>query len=837
MSIGFLAPGWLFLLIIIPAAWFVPRPVRDLKHGAIRSVTFALLALALARPFATADEGVEHHVVILDATASTTRADGAAARSLASSIARDLPGDAKSTLVVIGDSDVAGDGFDDVIHVGPDAGASPLSDVLLASAARVPEGSNGAVTFITDGLSTDRRWASAVEALAARGIPMHVVSTTPVTEPRPLSLDVEQPIRVGHVARVWVEVADVVGEVEVILHGPDGELARTRARPTGADGRVFTALPFEPDAPGFAELRAEIVAANDPDPSDNEIRKTIAVQDPLRVLYLGQRVTEGGPRLGELVGKGFDMHPGEPDGSLPAEGLDGFDAVVLDDLPAKALPTATQRELVQAAKERGLGLLVSGGGLSFGAGGWHDTPVASSLPIEFVHKEEKKDPSTALAIIIDTSGSMGGNRIRLAKEVTRLAIRRLLPHDKVGIVEFYGAKRWAAPLQSAANAIDIQRALNRLDAGGGTVLFPAIEEAYYGLKNVQTRYKHVLMLTDAGVETGPYETLLRRMARDGICVSTVLVGPGRHSEFLVQLADWGNGRYYNASNRFNLPEIMLKQPSTSRLPTYRPGEHRLEPRFGAGWWGDVDPKTVPPVAGYVESQPRVGAEVILRTETDKHPVLASWRVGLGRVTAMMTEPTGPGTEPWRGWDGYGSFLARVLARTAREHRMPFRFTMERVDHEIVITATRRVRAPVRPLAARLDASGNPGTDIPFRVRADGVWTARFVADPTEQVRVVCGTDRGPRHGQHRLVSDARSDVSAETQVAPERGLDLVAAAAATGGEHHGIDASSGFSPKASGGTRPVTVTPLWTWCLLLSLIAYLLDIAWRRSPWRRPVGA
>ena len=42
-------------------------------------------------------------------------------------------------------------------------------------------------------------------------------------------------------------------------------------------------------------------------------------------------------------------------------------------------------------------------------------------------------------------------------------------------------------------------ALNRLDAGGGTVIMPAIEEAYYGLQNIQTRFKHVLVLTDRRV--------------------------------------------------------------------------------------------------------------------------------------------------------------------------------------------------------------------------------------------------------------------------------------------------------------------------------------------------
>ena len=61
-------------------------------------------------------------------------------------------------------------------------------------------------------------------------------------------------------------------------------------------------------------------------------------------------------------------------------------------------------------------------------------------------------------------------------------MKRLLPHDKVGIVEFYGAKRWAAPLQPASNAIELQRALNRMDAGGGTVILPRWKKHFMGCR-------------------------------------------------------------------------------------------------------------------------------------------------------------------------------------------------------------------------------------------------------------------------------------------------------------------------------------------------------------------
>src|SRR5207253_3340070 len=128
---------------------------------------------------------------------------------------------------------------------------------------------------------------------------------------------------------------------------------------------------------------------------------------------------------------------------------------------------------IRAAADR-LRLLGTGGPASFRPGGWADSRLASIPPVRMPQEIERQDPSANAVFIIDTSGSMTGPRISLAKEVVRLALRRLQPQDKAGIVEFYGSKRWAAPIQSAANHLDLNRALNRLTAGGGTVIFPAI---------------------------------------------------------------------------------------------------------------------------------------------------------------------------------------------------------------------------------------------------------------------------------------------------------------------------------------------------------------------------
>lgn len=831
MDLHFVQPGFLWIAAAIPILWVWPRRVRHVAHGLARSAVWLLLAIALAQPVTLHDDARPHHVFVLDRSPSVPADLAARFERRLHERAEALAADSEVSILFLGRPTTLE--WPTSIHTRdlPTDGDSPLPSALAIALGSIPDGAAGAVTLASDGRSTDPEWIDTLATYSAREVPLHTVDLAkPDGDTYPSRVRLPETLRVGETVTAWLEgVAhgDAATPITATIHDADGRLTRAETTPDG--GRFAVRLDFEPRRAGFVDLEfsVEVDPANDARPDNNTLTRRVAVQDPTRVLYLGGRVDEAAPEIGRLVGSGFEIRTAE---SVTPATLAESDLVILDDRPADALPDDEQELLTEAVREGQIGLFMSGGSASFGGGGYHRTPLEEILPVEFIQKEEKKDPSTALAIIIDTSGSMSGNRIVLAKEVTRLAIRRLLPHDKVGIVEFFGNKRWAAPLQSAANAIDIQRALNRLDAGGGTILLPAIEEAYYGLRNVQTRYKHVLVLTDAGVETGPYETLLRRMARDGICVSTILVGPERHSEFLVQLADWGNGRYYNASNRFSLPEIMLKQPSTALLPSYRPGRHTVETRGGRRWWKDVDPGSVPPLAGYVESKARPGAEVPLRTAKDRHPVVATWNYGLGRVTTFLTEPAGPGTEMWRYWPGFGPFLGRLLERTGSNLRSPFRFWTERHGSVVDVWAERVVPTDHDPEGQARFESGD-AIALEFTLRAPDLFRARIDLPPTETLELELGTV-GLAHATVRRVSDASRSHAPETQVDPDAAIDLAKASERTGGiavpsSDNGAT-SNAWPDSVSTARSPIGATSLAPHAFLLALALYLADLVLRR---------
>ena len=824
MQISFLNPGFFLLLVVIPALWFLPRRVDNTLQSVLRSLLLALVVAALAQPVLLAPGSEQHQVVIVDRSASLHDEQRAEAEAVLADVTGTAGGRDPLTVIELGtplptdtgatERRLAVDGLDS---------DSSLSNALALAVQQLPVGVSGRVTVISDGLSTDRDWGGTLTQLTERGIPVDVHDLGRRNDDiYPAAL---QPIgdwRVGDTVEVSVTVVGT-GPVTVVLSDEDGEeLARTPAR---VDGRGEVVLTFEPERAGFTTLTAEVIAEEgDSNPTNNRLSTGFAVQTPIRVLYVADRERASTDELQQLLGAGFVVEA--PDAPLTTDlPLDAYELVLVDDVPAESLSDAFQQHIMAAVRDAGLGLLFAGGRRAFGEGGYYETPVADVLPVEFQQRTEKKEPTVALAIIIDTSGSMWGRPIELGKQMARLSLNKLRRTDTVGVVEFYGNKSWAAPLQTLRNRSSIERAISRLHADGGTTLMPAIEEAYYGLKNVRATYKHILAITDAHVEDADYDAIVRQMAEEGVTVSTVLPGLGEDSPLLSRMARIGGGRFYAVPGPFNLSEINFRKPDETRLPLYKTGPYPVAARTGSGWWGEVGMQGLPAVSAYVEVQNREGADVLLETEGNAHPVLSSWRVGLGRVTALMTEPVGPGTDGWQDWADYGRLLSRVMRRTAADGRA-FDYQLLRRGERLYVDALRNGPGDARPTLDVVDGAvaSDDGPALSFSEMAPGWFRAELVVPVSEDVRLL-----SPATNRHLI---ATTMVSAETQVDPWRGLDLERLAAVTGGAvlSRG-DAGSGI-PVSAGA---LSIRKLWPWLVLLALLIYLGELLYRRWPTRNPV--
>ncbi len=843
---------WLLPLALAPLA-LLPRQRMSLRRGAAAVVTtlriaaLAAVILALAQPILQRPTTTWTTVAVVDLSASVGPAQLAAAQT---DVRRLLgpPGTPPPRLVVFAEHAAVADAekfahatdpraeFTVLVQTG---GAAPpastgdpngvraapgsaVADALQLAGALIPAAGRGELHLYTDGYATDGDAAAAARHLADRGLGVQV---HPLETPRPGAVILRTALLpptagVGATVELTALVAaDAPTDAQLVIRRAGGDtLASVSCHLQAGQQTIMCPLPLSEE--GTLACDVQLVCDSDRAPEHTRLPAAVFVQPPQQVGVVTSADDPGTPAaIANLLGRAAHVQSLTAEALATPGALDRLDALVLADLPAEALDTTAQQQL-RAAVTSGLGLIVTGGRRSFGAGGYADSPLADLLPVACSQSAELRDPSSTLVIIIDTSGSMGGGRVDLAKEVARLALARLKPHDKAGIVEFYGSKRWAAPIQSAGNAIDLQRALNRLSSGGGTVILPAIEEAYYALLNVRTRTRHVLVLTDGGVEPGAFEPLIRQMSDKGITVSTVLVGPGRYSAFLSSLAQWGRGRFYTAPDRFTMPEIIIKQPQNTLLPPFAERRATLNPQGNAPWLQGLDFTTAPALAGYNLTEPRPTADVLL-TADQAQPILARWQYGLGAVAALTTHAAGEWSRDLAAWPPYATLwsnLARSAARARLTQTLRVLPRVRAAGVEVDITSTLPTSPEdTAPLALQVTAGGQTVRTITLDPIAPQHWntllTGLAPGTCTLQARTTGGTLGGmaafalpaprevPGLGVNQPVLD---DITAQRQRAAQQ------AATATLSAHRAIE--------------------LWPYLTLTALGCFLLHIVVRRLP-------
>ena len=175
-------------------------------------------------------------------------------------------------------------------------------------------------------------------------------------------------------------------------------------------------------------------------------------------------------------------------------------------------------------QDLGGGLIMLGGDQSFGLGGYYKTTIEEILPVRSDFEKEKEKPSLAMMLVIDKSGSMGGEKIEMAKEAARAAVELLGPSDKVGVLAFEGENFWVSEMHPCSDKGFVLDQIAGLEAGGGTVMAPAMEEAHETLRSTVAKLKHVIILTDGMSSPGDFEGIAQAMAADRITVSTVAMG-------------------------------------------------------------------------------------------------------------------------------------------------------------------------------------------------------------------------------------------------------------------------------------------------------------------------
>ena len=423
-------------------------------------------------------------------------------------------------------------------------------------------------------------------------------------------------------------------------------------------------------------VRCRVTQGRDRFTTNNRLQRRLQVQAPAKILYL-EGAHGQGRYLSRALSGDFDVEQRDASG-LPSsqKAMKAYHAIILSDV-ARVSPagvpqvSAGDMHNLHRYVQQGGGLLVIGGEDSLGSGGYQGSYLDKHvLPVRMEVESQIKAPSIAMVLCIDRSGSMSGAKIELAKEAASATAEALGAEDRIGVIQFDNIARPLVRLQRAGNRYRIATNISKLTAGGGTHIFPALQQAFSMLNAAQARVKHVILLSDGQAPRAGIDALVRSMRSSGITVSTVGVGAEVDRGLIESIADRGGGRFYFTDRPETLPRIFVRE--TRQVAGDSVVERRVKPKRGQAigridLLRGVNLGQAPWLLGYLPTRAKQGAETILQTTTNR-PLLVRWRLGLGKVSVWTSDLKNRWAHHWMDWHGYAR-LSRQIVRDLMQEQV------------------------------------------------------------------------------------------------------------------------------------------------------------------------
>ncbi len=569
---------------------------------------------------------------------------------------------------------------------------------------------------------------------------------------------------------------------------------------------------------------------------------TAAVPGRPAVLYVEGNSAHASYLASALSAQEFDVDvrgPRELPSSLRE--LERYDFVILSDTPADAVSLTQQDAIEGYVRDMGGGFLFAGGESGFGLGGWYHTTIERILPVRMDSEKKKDEPGVAMDLIIDRSGSMTGPKLEMAKAAAKATADTLSGDDLLEVIAFDSSPNKVVKMTSAKYRARIQNDIARIQAGGGTEIFSALDAGYQSLSITRARKKHIILLTDGQAPQNGLRELSQQIAAEGMTLTTVGLGADVDANLLRGMSDLGGGRYYGVNDPSQLPRVFTKE--TELVSRSAAVEEYFQPKVvaPADFLRGIDMGSAPFLHGYVATKMKpTPAQEILESEIGE-PILARWHVGLGWSVAWTSDVKNLWAVEWLKWPGYGQFWGQLVREHMRQKkRQQFDMRAE------IDPATGHLKASIdaiggddkfqNGLDAKFQIKGpQPSQEVkslPMKQTAPGRYELDFPIDRYGSFLLHASLEKAMDDGRGGMkmaqVAESFGHVTNPypreyLALAPDS-VTLARAAEITGGK---LDPAlkEVFDPQGQ------TITfhqDLWKWFVGAAIAVYLLDLLMRR---------
>ena len=175
-----------------------------------------------------------------------------------------------------------------------------------------------------------------------------------------------------------------------------------------------------------------------------------------------------------------------------------------------------------------------------------------------------------MAIVLDRSGSMAGEKLARAREAAIKAIGLLQSGDIVSVVTYDSVVNVVVPATKVSDKQSIYRAIRRIRDGGSTALFAGVSKGASEVRKFldKTRVNRVILLSDGLANVGPSTPselgqLGASLGKEGISVTTIGLGLGYNEDLMTQLAGMSDGHHAFVQNSADLNRIFAAEFNTA----------------------------------------------------------------------------------------------------------------------------------------------------------------------------------------------------------------------------------------------------------------------------------
>ncbi len=568
----------------------------------------------------------------------------------------------------------------DRIATTPVRSATDIGAALRLASALFPDDAQKRIVLLSDGNDTTGSGQSEAALAAARGIQIETraIGLGAADEVVVDRLTTPSTSKIGEEIEASVDITSSVAQPATVrLYADGGQVAVKSVQLAEGSNRVTFLV--KPTETGFHTFRAVVEAGRDTFSQNNRADSDTIVNGEPRVLVLAGDEKVAKELVAALKVEHQTVESLIPE-QLPAgvDGLLAWDSIVLVDVSRLRLSDAQLVGLQHYVRDFGRGLVMIGGPKSYGAGGYTDTPIEETLPVDMGVKDQEKQPDVALVVVIDKSGSMdachcntfnggqgggsgigGVRKVDIGKEAILRAAAAMTARDQLGVVAFDESAHWVVQTQPLGGIGDLRGSIGGIQPLGQTNIFAGLDQAVKSLEGATATRRHIILLTDGWSSSGQYDAIIARMKAAGITLSTVGAGGGSNP-FLAGLAKQGGGRFYSAENPASIPDIFLKE--TQQVAGQQIVEEPFHPILTSQSPILRGIDALPQLLGYNGTTAKSAAQTVLVTPRDD-PLLAQWQYGLGRSVAWTSDSTGRWAKGWLGWNGFTKFFSQLVSWT------------------------------------------------------------------------------------------------------------------------------------------------------------------------------